>query len=147
MKGLGHALVCAMGYIIIRNNNIIYGLGRDLNGFWDTRPLMKWRDGTCPGLCHWICLIIRNSDTISVDLYTKPTDSHQYLLPTSCHPKHCLFLTALHFASNVSAPIQTPLNQEQKNWLTTSANGVIRNRKFHLPWREHDNKREKTYFL
>ena len=28
-------------------------------------------------------------DTIYVDLYTKPTDTHQYLLPTSCHPKHC----------------------------------------------------------
>ena len=24
-----------------------------------------------------------------VDLYTKPTDTHQYLLPSSCHPKHC----------------------------------------------------------
>ena len=23
------------------------------------------------------------------DLYSKPTDSHQYLLPTSCHPRHC----------------------------------------------------------
>ena len=28
-------------------------------------------------------------NTISVDLYTKPTDTHQYLLPASCHPKHC----------------------------------------------------------
>ena len=28
-------------------------------------------------------------DTISVILYTKPTDTHQYLLPTSCHPEHC----------------------------------------------------------
>ena len=28
-------------------------------------------------------------DTIYVDLYTKPTDTHQYLLPTSCHPKNC----------------------------------------------------------
>ena len=28
-------------------------------------------------------------DTRSVDLYTKPTNTHQYLLPTSCHPKHC----------------------------------------------------------
>ena len=27
-------------------------------------------------------------ETISVDLYTKPKDTHQYLLPTSCHPKH-----------------------------------------------------------
>ena len=26
---------------------------------------------------------------IGVDLYTKPTDTHQYLLPSSCHPKHC----------------------------------------------------------
>jgi hypothetical protein len=26
---------------------------------------------------------------IVVDLYSKPTDTHQYLLPTSCHPKHC----------------------------------------------------------
>jgi hypothetical protein len=26
---------------------------------------------------------------IAVDLYSKPTDTHQYLLPTSCHPKHC----------------------------------------------------------
>lgn len=24
-----------------------------------------------------------------MDLYTKPTDTHQYLLPNSCHPKHC----------------------------------------------------------
>ena len=28
-------------------------------------------------------------DNIDVDLYTKPTDTHQYLLPSSCHPKHC----------------------------------------------------------
>ena len=87
-------------------------------------------------------------DTISLALYTKPTDTHHYLLPTSCHPKHCckVFLTALHFASDVSAPIRTLLSQEQENSLTTSANGVIRNRKFHLPLRAHGNKREKTYF-
>ena len=30
-----------------------------------------------------------DEDRISTDLYTKPTDTHQYLLPTSCHPKHC----------------------------------------------------------
>ena len=28
-------------------------------------------------------------NSIGVDLYTKPTDTHQYLLPSSCHPKHC----------------------------------------------------------
>ena len=26
--------------------------------------------------------------TITTDLYTKPTDKHQYLLQSSCHPKH-----------------------------------------------------------
>ena len=26
---------------------------------------------------------------IETDLYVKPTDTHQYLLPTSCHPRHC----------------------------------------------------------
>ena len=26
---------------------------------------------------------------IDVDLYTKPTDTHHYLLPSSFHPKHC----------------------------------------------------------
>ena len=28
-------------------------------------------------------------NNIYADLYTKPTDTHQYLLPSSCHPKHC----------------------------------------------------------
>ena len=26
---------------------------------------------------------------IETDLYVKPTDTHQYLLPSSCHPRHC----------------------------------------------------------
>ena len=29
------------------------------------------------------------NDKLITDLYSKPTDTHQYLLPTSCHPKHC----------------------------------------------------------
>jgi hypothetical protein len=32
---------------------------------------------------------IDENDTIKVDLYSKPTDTHQYLLTSSCHPKHC----------------------------------------------------------
>jgi len=27
---------------------------------------------------------------MTTDLYSKPTDKHQYLLPSSCHLKHCL---------------------------------------------------------
>jgi hypothetical protein len=26
---------------------------------------------------------------MSTDIYNKPTDTHQYLSPRSCHPKHC----------------------------------------------------------
>ena len=46
-------------------------------------------------------------DIIYDDLYTKPTDTHQYLLSTS-------YLQPFT-ASNVSAPIRTLLNQEQEN--------------------------------
>ena len=33
--------------------------------------------------------IINNNGVIETDLYTKPTDKHQYLFHTSCHPKGC----------------------------------------------------------
>lgn len=33
--------------------------------------------------------VILEGDSVRTDLYTKPTDTHQYLLPTSCHPKQC----------------------------------------------------------
>ena len=33
--------------------------------------------------------IILDAGTIHTDIYTKPTDTHQYLSPESCHPKHC----------------------------------------------------------
>ncbi len=34
-------------------------------------------------------MVILEGDTIRTDLYTKPTDKHQYLSPESCHPRHC----------------------------------------------------------
>ena len=33
--------------------------------------------------------VINNNGVIKTDLYTKPTDKHQYLFHTSCHPKGC----------------------------------------------------------
>ena len=34
------------------------------------------------------CSTIKNGH-LSVDIYSKPTDTHQYLSPKSCHPPHC----------------------------------------------------------
>ena len=33
--------------------------------------------------------ILVKDGNISTDLYTKPTDTHQYLHRQSCHPHHC----------------------------------------------------------
>ena len=33
--------------------------------------------------------VILEGNNIYTDLYTKPTDTHQYLSPDSCHPRHC----------------------------------------------------------
>ena len=33
--------------------------------------------------------LIRESDKLILDLYTKPTNTHQYLHRRSCHPAHC----------------------------------------------------------
>ena len=47
-------------------------------------------------------------DSIETDLYTKPTDKHQYLLVSSCHPQHTkraiLFSLALRFRPTCSNP-------------------------------------------
>ncbi|KAJ8019318.1 hypothetical protein HOLleu_42161 [Holothuria leucospilota] len=32
--------------------------------------------------------ITQNNTQLETKIYSKPTDSHAYLLPTSCHPKH-----------------------------------------------------------
>ena len=34
--------------------------------------------------------VIRRGDTLLTDLYVKPTDTHQYLDASSCHPAHCI---------------------------------------------------------
>ena len=85
-------------------------------------------------------------DTISVDLYTNQkihtSISYPHIATRNTAAK--MFFTALHFASNVSAQIRTLLNQKQENWL--SANGVIRNRTFHLPLRARQQKREDLLF-
>ena len=50
---------------------------------------------------------VDNSGNMTTDLYVKPTDTHQYLLATSCHPNHtnrsmpyCQALRILRICSN-----------------------------------------------
>ena len=39
---------------------------------------------------HFLDVTIRKDNcTLTTDLYSKPTDTHQYLHASSCHPKHC----------------------------------------------------------
>ena len=40
--------------------------------------------------------VILEGNNIYTDLYTKPTDTHQYLSPASCHPRHCT--TSIHYS-------------------------------------------------
>ena len=51
---------------------------------------------------------------IETDLYTKPTDKHQYLDPDSCHPSHCK--TSIPFSQALrTAPMKTPHRRDLKN--------------------------------
>ena len=34
--------------------------------------------------------VTKRGTRLVTDLYVKPTDTHQYLDPTSCHPAHCI---------------------------------------------------------
>ena len=36
----------------------------------------------------YVSVSANNSGNITTDLHIKPTDTHQYLLATSCHPNH-----------------------------------------------------------
>ena len=47
---------------------------------------------------------LTNDGNISTDLYTKPTDKHQHLLYSSCHPIHTKksFLSVLHSVYDIS---------------------------------------------
>ena len=56
-------------------------------------------------------------ETISTDLYRKPTDRVQYLLPTSCHPTHTFksipYSLALRLLRIVSDPTQRKIRMEE----------------------------------
>ena len=60
---------------------------REINSFHETiKFTAEWSKEIVSFLDTTVFI---NESGIHTDLYTKPTDTHQYLMPTSCHPKHC----------------------------------------------------------
>ena len=63
---------------LCRAGPVLTLLSRRLN-FYQSKKSIHFLDVT---------ISINNDNTLSTDLYIKPTDTHQYLLSTSAHPKH-----------------------------------------------------------
>ena len=62
-----------------------------------------------------------DNGVISTDTYSKPTDSHLYLAPTSAHPSHCIkaipYNVALRLKRNCSFQYLPQRNEEYKSYL------------------------------
>ena len=74
---------------------MIWTHGQDkLTDFTDTlnntHPTIKFTTEQSKKSIHFldVTISINNDNALSTDLYIKPTDTHQYLLSTSAHPKH-----------------------------------------------------------
>ena len=60
---------------------------KNINNFHDTIKLTFDWSRDC--INYLDVQVINKGGVIETDLYTKPTDKHQYLYHTSCHPKGC----------------------------------------------------------
>ena len=68
--------------------------------------------------------VLMHNNNITRDLHVKSTDTHQYLLSSSCHPYHIKKSMRLEFA--VSAPPMTILNNAPMNFWNFSVNAVTK---------------------
>ena len=50
----------------------------------------------------------------TTDVYSKPTDKHQYLSPSSCHPKHCFKSIPFRQASRIKRICSTVETNKQR---------------------------------
>ena len=72
-------------------------------------------------------LVIKRDTEIETDIYFKPTDSKQYLLFTSCHPKH----TRTNIPFNLARRICTIVsNLETRNNRLTELQEILIERKY-----------------
>ena len=79
----------------IDDNFLIWTHGQDkLTDFITTlnhiHPTIKFTNETSATSINFLDVtdILNNDNSISTDLYVKPTDTHQYLLSSSAHPRH-----------------------------------------------------------
>ena len=68
--------------------------GSSLNAFFDHinsfHRTIKFTWETSLKQTHFLDVTVRKDlNTLTTDLYSKPTDTHQYLHASSCHPRHC----------------------------------------------------------
>ena len=72
--------------------------------------------------------IVWDRDSLVTDLYTKPTDTHQYLHCCSCHPSHCKWSIAFSQALWLRRIFSRPTDYERH----------VKELKRHLMKRGHD---------
>ncbi|GAB1602736.1 uncharacterized protein LOC115230173, partial [Argonauta hians] len=72
-------------------------------------------------------LIINQNTFLETDLYTKPTDSQQYLLFTSCHPKHTKTNIPFNMARRVCTIVS---NQSTKQMRLQELHDILLERKY-----------------
>ena len=72
--------------------------------------------------------VLLHNNNITTDLHIKSTDTHQYLLSSSCHPNHIKsqLHTALRLEFVVSSPPMTILNNALMNFWNFSVNAVTK---------------------
>ena len=73
----------------IDNVDIKWSHGREIWRLSSTRPITSTQEISNEQHVFLHSKFRLLGDAISADLYTKPTDTHQYLVPTSCHSNHC----------------------------------------------------------
>ena len=103
--------------------------------------------------------VSRKGDKLVTDLYVKPTDTHQYLEATSCHPAHCKtsipYSQALRLNRICSEPKSFDIRcDELEKWLLKRGycqkmvrKKVLQGRKFSREDLLKQEKREKKYKL
>ena len=74
-------------FIWTRDEDSLVTFTNHINSFHKT---IKFTSEHSPREAHFLDVTVRKDmNSITTDLFSKPTDTHQYLHSSSCHPRHC----------------------------------------------------------